>query len=142
MSPCLCGKLNLSNKMELTELNKISGTIVDAAIEVHKELGPGLLESVYEICLAKEIIRRGLIVQRQVYLPVVYKNEELELNFRIDLLVQSEVIIEIKSSDGINPVYEAQLLTYLKLANKRLGLLINFNEALLKHGIKRMINGY
>ena len=128
--------------MEMEVLNKISGSIIDAAIDVHKELGPGLLESVYEICLAKEIIRRGLIAQRQVYLPVIYKSEELDLNFRIDLLMESEVIVEIKSSDGINPVYEAQLLNYLKLANKRLGLLLNFNEALLKNGIKRMLNGY
>ncbi len=109
---------------------------------MHKELGPGLLESVYEICLEKEIMSRGLKVQRQVFLPVVYKNEILGLNFRIDLLVQDQVVVELKSCDGINPVYEAQLLTYLKLANKRLGLILNFNEALLKNGIKRMLNGY
>ena len=128
--------------MELQELNTISAKIIDAAIEVHKELEPGLLESVYEICLAKEIIKRGSFVQRQVCLPVVYKGEALGLDFRIDLFVQNEIIVEIKSSEGINPVFEAQLLTYLKLANKRLGLLLNFNEALLKNGIKRMLNGY
>ena len=128
--------------MELKELNRISVSIIDAAIEVYKELGTGLLESIHEICLAKEIFRRGLNVQRQVYLPVIYKSELLELNFRIDLLVEREVIVEIKSSHGINPVFEAQLLTYLKLSNKRLGLLLNFNEVLLKNGIKRMLNGY
>src|SRR5262249_9771458 len=126
----------------IEDLNKITGTILDCSIEVHKQLGPGLLESVYEICLVKELISRGLRVQRQVLLPVVYKNESLDLDFRIDILVENEVIVELKAVEGLLPVHEAQLLTYLKLADKRVGLLINFNEALLKNGFKRMINGY
>src|SRR5438552_2366582 len=122
------------------ELNEVSGAILNASIEVHKLLGPGLLESVYEICLAKELLTRGYVVNRQVALPVIYKNESLDLNFRIDLLVHDEVIIEIKAVDMLIPVHEAQLLTYLKLADKRLGLLINFNVPLLKNGFKRMVN--
>ena len=126
----------------LEELNRISGLILQSSIEVHKQLGPGLLESVYEVCLIKELISKGLKVQRQVLLPVVYKQEMLDLDFRIDLLVNDEVIVELKAIEGILPVHEAQLLTYLKLAGKRLGLLINFNEALLKDGIKRIVNNY
>ena len=126
----------------LEELNRISGLILQCSIEVHKQLGPGLLESVYEVCLIKELISKGLKVQRQVLLPVAYKQEMLNLDFRIDLLVNDEVIVELKAIEGILPVHEAQLLTYLKLAGKRLGLLINFNEALLKNGFKRMLNGY
>ncbi len=126
----------------LEELNRISGLILQCSVEVHKQLGPGLLESVYEVCLVKELISKGLKVQRQVLLPVVYKQEMLDLDFRIDLLVNDEVIVELKAIEGILPVHEAQLLTYLKLAGKRLGLLINFNEALLKNGFKRMLNGY
>ena len=126
----------------LEELNKISGIILQCALEVHKQLGPGLLESVYEVCLVKELIAKGQIVKRQVFLPLVYKGESLDLDFRIDLLVEDEIIIELKAIEGILPVHEAQVLTYLKLADKRLGLLINFNEALLKNGFKRMLNGY
>ena len=126
----------------LEELNRISGLILQCSVEVHKQLGPGLLESVYAVCLVKELISKGLKVQRQVLLPVVYKQEMLDLDFRIDLLVNDEVIVELKAIEGILPVHEAQLLTYLKLADKRLGLLINFNEALLKTGFKRMLNGY
>lgn len=128
--------------MELEELNIISGKIVDASIEVHKELCPGLLESVYEICLAKELIKRDVFAERQICLPVIYKNEKLEMDFRIDLLVQNEIVVEIKAVKSLLPVHQAQLITYLKLSGKRLGLLINFNEKLLKNGIKRMLNGY
>jgi GxxExxY protein len=126
----------------LEELNRISGLILQCSVEVHKQLGPGLLESVYEVCLVKELIAKGLKVHRQVFLPVVYKGDVLDLDFRIDLLVNDEVIVELKAIEGILPVHEAQLLTYLKIAGKRLGLLINFNEALLKSGFKRMLNGY
>lgn len=126
----------------IEELNKVTAIILDCSIEVHKELGPGLLESVYEVCLTKELLSRGLVVQSQVILPVEYKSEILDLDFRIDLLVENEIIIELKAVEGILPVHQAQLLTYLKLADKKLGLLINFNEALLKNGFKRMINGY
>ena len=125
--------------MIIDQLNITTGKIVDCSIRVHKELGPGLLESVYEICLIKELIAVGLKVERQVYLPVIYRGEELDLDFRIDLLVENEIVIELKAIEGILPVHEAQLLTYLKLSQKKIGLLINFNVPLMKNGIKRMI---
>jgi len=110
-------------------------------MEVHKELGPGLMESVYEECCSYVLKRDGMIVQRQVLLPVYFQGAKLNKEFVIDLIVDDEVIIEFKSVEGILPVHEAQLVTYLKLANKKLGLLINFNVALLKEGIRRKING-
>ncbi len=128
--------------MNKEELNKISGIILDCSIEVHKNLDPGLLESVYEICLYKELCNRHLFVQRQVPVPVIYKGENLNSDFRIDLLVEKEIIIELKAVETILPVHEAQLLTYLKLADKKLGLLINFNVPKLVSGFKRMLNGY
>ncbi len=112
--------------------------IVDAGLKVHRFLGPGLLESAYEHCLAHELASRGLAVQRQVVLPIVYEGESIDAGYRLDLLVASEVIVEIKAVDSILPVHEAQVLTYLKLSGIRLGLLLNFNVALLKHGIKRI----
>ena len=118
--------------------NRVSGLIVDAALEVHRALGPGLLESVYEQCLAHELGRRQLDVVRQLTLPVRYKDLCLEGGFRIDLLVDSLVIVKVKAVERLAPVHEAQLLTYLKLARKRLGLLVNFNVALLKHGLRRV----
>lgn len=124
------------------ERNNLSKIILDAAIEVHKQLGPGFLESVYEICLCKELSNRNIAFERQVYLPVVYKKEKLDVDFRIDILVEKEIIIELKAVDEIHPVHHAQLLTYLKLHNKRLGLLINFNSPRLVDGFKRLINGY
>ncbi len=120
-------------------LNSISGAIVDCSIRVHKELGPGLLESVYEICLMKELIAQGLAVRRQVALPVYYKGENIGIDFKIDLLVEEEVIVELKAVENLLPIHEAQLLTYLKLSEMHLGLLINFNVKLLKDGIKRMV---
>jgi GxxExxY protein len=123
-------------------LNKLSGIILDCSIEVHRNLGPGLLESVYEICLCKELSLKGIKYERQVLLPVNYKGEKLDADFRIDILVENEIIVELKSVEQMIPVYEAQLLTYLKLANKKLGLLINFNVPKLKDGFKRMLNGY
>ena len=132
----------MKEKESLDELNKLSSRIIGCAREVHKELGPGLLESVYEICLAKELLCSGLSFERQVILPVVYKADRLNLDFRIDILVENEIVIELKAIDAILPVHEAQLITYLKLSGKRLGLLINFNQATLKDGIKRRLNGY
>lgn len=128
--------------MNKEQINKLSGIILDSAIEVHRNLGPGLLESVYEICLCKELSMKGINYQRQVLLPVNYKGEKLDADFRIDILVENEIIIELKAVEIMNPVYEAQLLTYLKLANKNLGLLINFNVPRLVDGFKRIINGY
>jgi GxxExxY protein len=114
--------------------------IIGCAYEVHSNLGPGLLESTYEICLEHELINEGLIVQRQVSLPVVYKDKKLDAGYRIDLLVENKIVIELKSVDELVPVHEAQLLTYLKLSNKKIGLLINFNVKDLKKGIMRRAN--
>ena len=128
--------------MQKEYLNKLSGIILDCLIEVHRNLGPGLLESVYEVCLCKKLSLKGIKFQRQVLLPVNYKGEKLDADYRIDVLVEDEIIIELKSVEQMNPVYEAQLLTYLKLADKKLGLLINFNVPRLIDGFKRMLNGY
>jgi len=120
-------------------LDDIARQIVDSAFAVHVALGPGLLESVYEQCLAYEIQSRRLIVTRQVMLPVHYRDIVIEAGFRIDLLVSDLVVVEIKAVEKILPVHEAQLLTYLKLSGKRLGLLINFNVPRIKDGIKRLV---
>ncbi|WP_017662105.1 GxxExxY protein [Baaleninema simplex] len=124
------------------EISNISGQVIGAAIEVHRELGPGLLESTYEACLARELEQKGVQVERQVEQPVIYKGLHLECGYRLDLLVEKQVIVELKSVETLLPIHEAQLLTYLKLRNLRLGLLINFNVPVLKKGIKRLINGY
>lgn len=118
-------------------INEITEKIIGCAIEVHRYLGPGLLESAYEECLAYELKNYGLIVEHQKPVPVVYKEIKLECGYRIDLLVENAVIIELKSVDAINPIHEAQILTYMKFAEKHIGLLINFNVTLLKHGLKR-----
>jgi GxxExxY protein len=123
----------------LTE-NEISGKIIGAAIEVHKALGPGLLESAYQECLLYELVQMGLEVEKEIPMPVVYKNIKLDHGYRIDLLVEGKVVVEIKSIDGILPVHEAQVLTYLKLGDYKLGLLINFNVELLKNGVHRYVN--
>ncbi|MBK9570681.1 MAG: GxxExxY protein [Chitinophagaceae bacterium] len=121
--------------------NSITESIIKCAIEVHKELGPGLMESVYEVCLRKLMIDDGLFVKSQVILPVVFKGIQLDKDFVLDLLVEDEIILELKSVEVLLPVHESQLVTYLKLSGKKLGLLINFNVALLKVGIRRRING-
>ncbi len=121
--------------------NQISGEIIASAIEVHKHMGPGMLESVYEDCMIFELKSRGLKVESQVKQPLVYKNSILNKHFFLDLLVEDKVIVELKSVEDILPVHEVQLVTYLKLTNKKLGLLINFNEPVLKRGIRRRING-
>lgn len=123
------------------DYNSITERIIKCAIEVHKELGPGLMESVYEVCLKRVMIKEGLLVKSQVIVPVYFKGELLDKEFIIDLLVEDSVVLELKSVEIILPVHEAQLVTYLKLANKKLGLLINFNVVLLKDGIRRRING-
>jgi GxxExxY protein len=122
-------------------MNIISGKIVDAAFHVHRSLGPGLLESVYEVVLAHELQRRGLYVERQHPVPIEYDEIRLQVGFRADLLVEDKIIVEIKSVEAIAPVHKKQVLTYLRLADKRLGLLINFNVALIKDGIYRIANG-
>ena len=120
----------------------ITKEIIGKAIAIHRALGPGLLESVYEYFLVHELRKGDLYVERQKPIPVEYEGEIVDLGFRPDLIVNGEVIVEIKTVQKLAPIHEAQLLTYLKLSEKRLGLLINFNEALLKDGIKRMLNGY
>ena len=124
------------------EINDITGHIIDAAIKVHSALGPGLLESAYEACLMYELNKRGLVVRNQVPLPVKYEDVIIEVGYRIDLLVAESVIVELKSVDDVAPIHKAQLLSYLKLADKRLGFLINFNVPLLKEGLKRMVNNF
>ena len=120
--------------------NEISKKIIGAAIEVHKQLGPGLLESSYEVCLAYELKQLGLNVKTQVALPVVYKEVKLETGYRIDILVENRVIIEIKAVDALADIHTAQLLTYLKLKDLKLGLLINFNNVKVIDGVKRIVN--
>ncbi|MEM9079355.1 MAG: GxxExxY protein [Verrucomicrobiota bacterium] len=120
------------------DLNQIGTEIIDAAIAVHRELGPGLLESAYESCLAFELTKRGLTVERQKEQPILYQTHLVETGYRLDLLVENEVIVELKSVDSLQPIHQAQLITYLKLANKKLGYLLNFNVRLLKNGIKRI----
>lgn len=127
------------NPLDEHRINSITGAIIDCSIRVHKELGPGLLESVYEVCLMKELINEGLSVKRQLNLPVIYKGEKIDIDFKIDLLVEDEVIVELKAVESILPVHEAQILTYLKLSGKQIGLLLNFNTKLLKDGIRRFV---
>ena len=126
---------------EYRRLNQLSNIIIGAAIEVHRVFGPGLLESVYEECLKIELESRGLNVQSQVDLPLTYKGKKKEKDYRIDLLVNDEFIIELKAVESLKPLHEVQLVTYMKLANVHMGLLINFNVPVLKDGIKRKING-
>ncbi len=123
------------------ELNRLSEHVIGAAMEVHKELGPGLLESAYEACLAHELELRGLAFERQKAFPVRYKNLTVKLGYRLDLLVEGELVVELKAIESVEPVHKAQLLSYLKLMDRRLGLLINFNVKLLKQGIRRIVNG-
>ena len=122
--------------------NELSRIIIGCAIEVHKQLGPGLLESAYETCLAFELQQKGLQIVKQQALPIVYKDITLEAGYRIDILVANKVIVEIKSVDALADIHTAQLLTYLKLKDLKLGLLINFNTVLLKDGVRRILNGY
>jgi GxxExxY protein len=122
-------------------INDISGAVVDAAIKVHSTLGPGLLESIYEIVLAHELRKRGLRVERQVIVPIRYDNLVFEEGFRADLVVEGRVLVEVKSVDELHDVHKKQVLTYLRLLDLKVGVLINFNTSLLKDGIKRIVNG-
>jgi len=118
---------------------KVAATMVDAAYSVHKALGPGLLEKIYEVCLCHELTKKGLLCRRQVSLPIVYDGITFDEGLRLDVMVDDLVICEIKAVDKTNPVWNAQLLSYLKLTGKRIGFLINFNVPLIKNGIKRII---
>ena len=124
------------------ELDAITKQIVGASIDVHRALGPGLLESVYESCLEFDLIEQGLDVQRQVALPVSYKQVKLEAGYRVDLLIEKRVIVEVKAVEQVAPVHKAQLLTYLRLSNLKVGLLINFNVDVLRKGISRVVHRY
>ncbi len=121
------------------KLNEISGEVLDSSLKVHKTLGPGLLESTYEECLSFELNRRGLAIKRQHPIPLVYDKIKLECGYRCDLIVEDQVIVEVKSIEALDKIHIAQILTYMKLTNCELGLLINFNVELLKNGFKRII---
>jgi GxxExxY protein len=134
------GKPQMSSYQAIpAETEMIAKLVVDAAFEVHKNLGPGLLESVYEVCLCHELKKRGVAFRRQLSLPVIYDGDQLDAGLRLDILAGEMVIVELKAVEKHNPLFEAQLLTYLKLTGHRLGLLINFNVALIKDGIKRIV---
>lgn len=128
-------------KMSMEEVNKITEAIIGAAIEVHRNLGPGLLESAYRECLKYELLQRGYAALQEVPLPLIYKGVKLDCGYRLDLLVNDAVIVEIKSVDSLAPIHEAQLLSCLKISGGKIGLLLNFNVKILKHGgIKRLAN--
>ena len=133
------GEESLKHQELPPEVESIAHEIVDAAFTVHRALGPGLLESVYEACLAHELSKRGLKIDRQVILPVVYDSIRLEAGLRLDMLVENQVVVELKAIEVLLPVHEAQMLTYLKLTGHRLGFLMNFNVPLMKDGIRRMV---
>ena len=122
------------------DLNKITEAIISSAIAVHRELGPGLLESAYEACLTYELIERGFLAERQKALPITYREVSLDCGYRIDLLVENQIIVELKTVESLAPIHEAQLLSYLKLSGCAVGLLINFNVRVLKNGIRRIVN--
>ena len=124
------------------ELNKLTEKIIAAAIEVQRHLGPGLLESVYEACLKHELVLRGHSVDRQKPLPVTYKGERVDCGFRVDLLVDATVIVEVKATKGFHPIHAATTLNYIKLADLAVGLLLNFHVEVMKHGIKRVVNDF
>lgn len=128
------------NVEELGEYNELTHIVIGAAMDVHRELGPGLLESVYEACLIHELRLRNIKCESQINIPIIYKGQEIDKDFRIDVLVEDKIIIELKSVEKLLHIHEVQLVTYLKLSNKKLGLLINFNVPVLKDGIKRRIN--
>ena len=122
-----------------SEIERLAREVVDSAFKIHKALGPGLLESVYQTCMVHELHRRGFKVKTEVKVPVIYEGLRLDADLRIDLLVEDQLIVDLKAVDKMSPIFEAQLLTYLRLLDLRLGLLINFNVPLIKDGIKRVI---
>jgi len=129
------------NRGKAIDIEVTGAGIVDAAIQVHRALGPGLLESAYQACLAYELVKRGHTVMTELVLPVMYDGQRIEAGYRIDMLVDDCVIVENKAVDTLLPIHEAQILTYLKLRNCRLGFLLNWNVKLMKNGIQRMVNG-
>ena len=133
-------ELNFTTRSDLLDINKTTESIIGAAIEVHRYLGPGLLESAYEECLCEELIGRNILFKRQVALPVVYKSKKLDIGYRIDLLVNDEVVVESKTVEVLLPIHEAQILTYMRLGGWQVGLILNFNVIVLKNGIKRLVH--
>ncbi len=125
--------------MESGQFGEVSTAVIGAAIEVHRDLGPGLLESIYESCLCRELERKSVCFQRQVSVPVRYKGEKLDCDYRFDLVVEKSLIVEIKSVEKFAPVHSAQMLTYLKISGIKTGLLINFNTPVLKDGLRRFV---
>ena len=130
----------MPHKIFIMNENQLSSIVFSDALKVHKNLSPGLLESSYEECLFYELNKSGLFIERQKSLPLIYENIKLDIGYRVDLLIEKKLIIELKSVDALNDIHFAQLLTYLKLSNCKLGLLINFNVTLIKNGIKRIAN--
>ena len=122
------------------DLERIGKLVVDAAYTVHRNLGPGLLEKVYEVCFCHELKKRGLNFERQIFLPIIYDNIEFDEGLRLDVIVENRVICELKAAESIKPIWEAQIISHLKLTNNRLGYLINFNVLVIKDGIRRFVN--
>jgi len=135
-------KPECSEKKDIMTENEISKVIFDCSLRVHKNLGPGLLESAYEECLYYELKKTNLKVEKQKALPLIYEEVKLDIGYRLDIIVENKVVIEVKAVESLNEVHLAQVLTYLKLTECKLGMLINFNVTLIKNGIKRVINGY
>jgi GxxExxY protein len=127
---------------EQTDVDRLTETVIGAAIEVHKQTGPGLLESVYEECLCYELSQLRLPFQRQVHLPVAYKGIKLDCGYRMDIVVADAVVLELKTVEQLLPIHSAQLLTYLKLSGKQVGLLLNFNESVMRRGLKRIVHDF
>ena len=139
---CITTEAQSTQRNERMTHNELSSLIIQAAIAVHRALGPGLLESVYQVCLLAELKSMGLRVKEQVAVPIVYRGERLANDLRIDLLVEDRIVVEIKAVEELHPLHTAQLLTYLKLTDRKLGLLINFNTTKLIEGLERVMNGY
>lgn len=131
--------MGYTTRNEILDINKTTEAIIGAAIEVHRHLGPGLLESAYEECLCEELVLRKIPFKRQILLPVIYKSKKLDIGYRIDLLVNDEVIVELKTVEMILPIHGAQTLTYMRLGGWQVGLILNFNVTVLKNGIKRLV---
>lgn len=131
-----------NTRLSNQELNDLAGIILDAAMTVHRAIGPGLLESVYQECLVMELRKRAIKVEREVHVQLHYQNEPIDKEYKIDLLVENEIILELKSVEFILKVHEAQVVSYLRLSNRKLGFLINFNVPLLKQGFKRFVNNF
>ncbi len=132
--------MRYTTRNDVLDINKTTETVIGAAIEVHRHLGPGLLESAYEECLCEELSLREIPFKRQVALPVSYKSKKLDIGYRIDLLVNDEVVVELKTVESILPIHEAQTLTYMRLGGWQVGLILNFNVTVLKNGIKRLVH--